>query len=1238
MKQVVRNIVKLTMLIFATVTFFGLSSQTAEAKEVNEVVKNLEILTQNDSSITPGEEVVLTGNWQLPDDDEHKSYTSGDFFTIKLPKVLEVSGDPVELVSNNGKVVYGTGIYDKSTHQYKFTFSKAIDGKYNRRGGFSFSTTLSKNVKPETKETIEVTAGKQVEKIQVTIAKQASNQKGTYAYQYSDNMFKTEDHNKNKSQEKGIKPKDGEYPWYIAVNKTANPNMNKLKLVDTVGKDSRLLKNSIKVYENYGNDKLTDVTWNGQKKRDITKFVDIKATDHGFEITLQSRIVDEKEKIRTYFHIFYSTEYTGIIGNKWVPLDNTATLVDYQTNEPVGKLSQAKQQKFISKGWGEASDGIANLTVTKIDEETGNPLEGAEFELYKGKKEPGTLVTQNQAGEPLNLVSNKDGQVTVNNLQPGPYYLKEKKAPSQYQKSDDIKIIFLRNESDETIEFSNKKEELGQITVDKEWKGNVSKDEKVAVQFGLWKKGEDKPLMIRTLDAGNKSLVFGELALDNDYIVKEIVPEGSSFSVDKSAETVTLTKEQKTGNVTFINTIEEKIKTTEVAVEKVWDVQTKDLIKPVEVAITKTVDDKTSDVKTVTLNTDNEWKTTVKDLPTSEKVEGKLVPVAYGVKELTVSKKIETTITGDATKGFTIINKEKQGTLEIIKVDANNKDKTLPSATFEITGPDGYQEKATTSKDGNIVLSGLAFGDYKVKETNAPEGYELSKKVYDVRVEEDKTGENVVQLVVENKSKLGTLEIIKVDANNKDKTLPSATFEITGPNGYQEKATTSKDGNIVLTGLAFGDYKVKETNAPEGYELSKKVYDVRVEEDKTGENVVQLVVENKSKLGTLEIIKVDANNKDKTLPSATFEITGPNGYQEKATTSKDGNIVLSGLAFGDYQVKETNAPEGYELSKKVYDVRVEEDKTGENVVQLVVENAPIIGSFQLVKVDKETRTRLPGATFTLVDALGNENQKTTDENGHIEFANLSVGQYKLYEISAPKGYIIDQDYFNVNIDLANGGVTVTIINPTTNKKVGRNSEGYIIDNTKEQKTTPSTTPSTVTTTTIETTASVDVDVIEVTDTTTTSDQSSETTDSTTTATSSTEELEVDPATTDSTTTATSSTEELEVDPATTDSTTTATSSTEELEVDPATTDSTTTATSSTEELEVDPATTDSTITATSSTEELEVDPATIDSGKGTKNQKMLPKTGETTNYLLVLVGGLSMLVALFILMRQKKYN
>ena len=203
-----------------------------------------------------------------------------------------------------------------------------------------------------------------------------------------------------------------------------------------------------------------------------------------------------------------------------------------------------------------------------------------------------------------------------------------------------------------------------------------------------------------------------------------------------------------------------------------------------------------------------------------------------------------------------------------------------------------YQTK-TSGEDGTFDFSKLEPGDYKVEETDAPDGYvKLDKPVIEFTVQPSgkivkkyiDNGKEVIEEintatpieVVNNKP----IEFVKVDAEDNSKILPGAEFKVLykktlSDNKYEEykvdgKTLTAKSddkGKFSLKISKDGYYALEETKAPDGY--SK--FPGYIKEFKLENGKIQ-VLEKSSKRGSVQtdndIISsqtIEINEKDKTF-------------------------------------------------------------------------------------------------------------------------------------------------------------------------------------------------------------------------------------------------------------------------------------------------------------------------------------------------------------------------------------
>ncbi|MDR4301476.1 choice-of-anchor A family protein [Bacillus mycoides] len=323
----------------------------------------------------------------------------------------------------------------------------------------------------------------------------------------------------------------------------------------------------------------------------------------------------------------------------------------------------------------------------------------------------------------------------------------------------------------------------------------------------------------------------------------------------------------------------------------------------------------------------------------------KQLPVGtYTLKEVEAPKGYELSSSSvrvdvEANKTVTVdvlnkkIAEKATGQFEIVKVDANDKTKLLSDAEFEVYKDGEKIDTLRTDKTGKVISKKLEPGKYTLKETKAPKGYKLLKEEIEVVVEANK----VVQVQVENAKELGSLQVIKKDAES-GKVLEGAEFRLKNENGQVvgEAKTTNKDGVVTFENLVPGKYTLEETKAPEGY----KAVELKVEVNVVANEVVKQEVMNekvKEKItGQVEITKIDANDTDKKLEGAVFEILKDGIKIDTLTSDKNGKATSKKLEPGDYVLKEVQAPEGYNLSDKGIEFTISNEKV--EVIKLQITN------------------------------------------------------------------------------------------------------------------------------------------------------------------------------------------------------------------------------------------------------------------------------------------------------------
>ncbi|WP_263703561.1 SpaA isopeptide-forming pilin-related protein [Bacillus thuringiensis] len=538
---------------------------------------------------------------------------------------------------------------------------------------------------------------------------------------------------------------------------------------------------------------------------------------------------------------------------------------------------------------------LGSLQVIKKDAESGKVLEGAEFRL---KNENGQVVGEAK-------ITNKDGIVKFENLVPGKYTLEETKAPEGYKAVEvTVEVNVVANEVVKQ-EVTNEKV-TGQFEIVK-----VDANDKAKVlsgaEFTVYKDGK-KVAELKTDESGK--VMSPKLPL-GEYTVKETkAPEGYKLS-------------NKEWKVTIQN--ENEIVKLEAENEKILG--SLQIIKTDDKDQTKRLAGAEFTLKDVKGNVVKEGITT--DKSGTVKVDG-LVPGEYTLEETKApegyeltKQVIHVTVDGEKIVDVKVTNSKSLGQFEIVKVDAEDKAKVLSDAEFEVYKGGKKVETLRTDKTGKVISQKLEPGTYTLKETKAPQGYKLLKEEIEVVVEANK----VVQVQVENAKELGSLQVIKKDAES-GKVLEGAEFKLKNEAGQVvgETKTTNKDGVVKFENLVPGKYTLEETKAPEGYKALEVTIEVNVV---ANEVVKQDVLNEKLKeeiTGQLEITKVDANDTNKKLAGAVFEIWKDRTKIDTLTSDENGKATSKELDPGDYILKEVQAPEGYELSDKEIEFTISNQK------------------------------------------------------------------------------------------------------------------------------------------------------------------------------------------------------------------------------------------------------------------------------------------------------------------------
>ena len=251
---------------------------------------------------------------------------------------------------------------------------------------------------------------------------------------------------------------------------------------------------------------------------------------------------------------------------------------------------------------------------------------------------------------------------------------------------------------------------------------------------------------------------------------------------------------------------------------------------------------------------------------------------------------------------------------------------------------------AVSDENGNVVFDGkYPACEYYVKEieTVGKEKYKINEDVLDFTNIVDDPVLEVVDVDLDkmiNWYKTKEVLVNKTDITGEEG-LPGAVLEIINEDGTViYRAETNEAGELDELELIPGKYTIHEVFAPEGYALSEDTVEFEVIINENGELEIVGSTTMKDELTKFKFIKVD--EKGKSLAGAEFTMyilnTDDESGEETLTpimvsvSSEDGTVTFEGFGIGNYIIKETLAPEGYQMSDETITLEVTREWLNKN--------------------------------------------------------------------------------------------------------------------------------------------------------------------------------------------------------------------------------------------------------------------------------------------------------------------
>jgi protocatechuate 3,4-dioxygenase beta subunit len=392
--------------------------------------------------------------------------------------------------------------------------------------------------------------------------------------------------------------------------------------------------------------------------------------------------------------------------------------------------------------------------------------------------------------------------------------------------------------------------------------------------------------------------------------------------------------------------------------------------------------------------------------------------------------------------------------IELLDVSGNPIDSNSSLAGVQPT-------TTTTAADGSYSFTGITPGDYQVRETNKTgfgdvsdsDGGNLNNIAVNLN-SGNSTGNNFIDEPLG--SITGSVSADTDNNNSGDAPLAGVTLQLLDSAGNPVvdgsnnpiTVTTNATGNYTFTGVAPGNYQIRQVNQSDYINVSDtdgandNIININLSagQNVTGGNFVDEPLRTIS--GQVQSDTNNDNTGDSPLLGVTLELLDSNGdsidsnsslggvQPTTITTAADGSYSFTGITPGDYQVRETN-PSGYIDVSDVDDGNLNNiavnlnngNSTGRNFVD--EQPGSITGS---VKADTDNDgsgdANLAGVTLELLDSNGlavkdssnNPITTTTLANGSYSFTGIAPGDYKVRQTNLPGyGDVSDTDGTNDSI-------------------------------------------------------------------------------------------------------------------------------------------------------------------------------------------------------------------------------
>ena len=471
-----------------------------------------------------------------------------------------------------------------------------------------------------------------------------------------------------------------------------------------------------------------------------------------------------------------------------------------------------------------------------------------------------------------------------------------------------------------------------------------------------------------------------------------------------------------------------------------------------------------------------------------------LVPGTYTITEEKIDRYVPNqsqtiTVSSGKTSSISFYNILKKFRVTVTKQDYEKGhaqgDAKLGGAVYGLYKGDELVAQYTTDQSGSFTTDYYVCGtDWTIKEISPSEGYLLNDTVY--RVGADPRDYNIEyntapDMTVMEQVIKGKISIIKHTDNGDTKIetpekgaefqvyLKSVGSFVNADKDERDTIVCDEDGFASTKLLPYGVYTVHQTKGWAGRELITD-FDVFINKDG---KTYKFLINNKNFESYLKVVKLDKETgKQIVYEGAAFEIYDSDNHRVTMQytypqvtsihtfyTNKEGYLITpEKLPYGDYTLKEVQAPYGYVLDDTPIPFSISQENsstdTGVTVVKVKARDVAQKGVINITKTGeifssveknkgvytpKYSISNLKGAIFeiyaaediTTLDGTVRYDQGslvdtiTTDDDGVAKSKELYLGKYTVIEKTAPNGYVHNGTKYDVELTYAGQNVSVT---------------------------------------------------------------------------------------------------------------------------------------------------------------------------------------------------------------------